>query len=63
MNSFLLFFVLSTEPPKPVPIEMKDLHSIRTGLDVKDHFYCILDEEIDGVVYPGTCEITSLGEF
>lgn len=64
MNStLLLMLVMSTVVPEPKPIEMPELHSIRTGLYYDGREYCTMEVELDGVLFPGDCAITSIGEF
>lgn len=63
MNSMLLMLVMSTAAPEPKPIEMPDLHSVRTGLYYDGREYCELPVVLNDVEFPGTCEITSIGEF
>lgn len=63
MNSMLLMLVMSTAAPEPKPIEMPELHSIRTGLYYDGRKYCEMSVELNGVEFPGDCKITSIGEF
>lgn len=63
MNTLFLMLVMSTSVPEPKPIEMPDLHSVRTGLYADGRKYCSMSVELNGVLFPGDCEITSIGEF
>lgn len=62
MNTILMLLVMNATPV-PKPFEMPDLHSVRTGLYYDGRVFCEMPVEIDGVLFPGDCEITSIGEF